>query len=158
MDMENQSRRQWLKRVGIGVVIAAVGNRLTAQPTDTAVTVYKDPNCGCCKKWVTHLESNGFKVTAVDRNDMSALKDSLSVPSSLRSCHTAVVGKLIVEGHVPASDVRKAMTRVSKSMIGVAVPGMPSGSPGMEMGARKDRYEVIAFDASGATKVFATHG
>jgi hypothetical protein len=158
MHMDKQSRRAWLKSAGVGIAMMAVGRRLAALPADTAVTVYKDPNCGCCKKWVSHLESNGFKVTAVDRNDMNALKDSLSVPTALRSCHTAVVGKLIVEGHVPAADVRKAMTRVSKSMIGVAVPGMPAGSPGMEMGGRADRYDVIAFDASGATKVFATHG
>ena len=158
MGMDIQNRRAWLKTVAVGVAAVAVGRPLAALPADTAITVYKDPTCGCCKTWVSHLQSNGFKVTAVDRNDMNALKDSLGVPTALRSCHTAVVGKLIVEGHVPATDVRKAMTRVSKSMIGVAVPGMPVGSPGMEMGGRTDRYEVIAFDASGATKVFATHG
>lgn len=158
--MANVTRRDWLRTmVGGGVVLATVGfsRQVGAAPAESTITVYKDPSCGCCKKWVSHLEANGFKVVAHDRSDMSALKDSFSVPQALRSCHTAVVGKLVIEGHVPAADVRKAMTRASKGMIGLAVPGMPAGSPGMEMGGRADRYDVIAFDAKGGTKVFATH-
>ncbi len=159
MNPETVNRREWLRTMIVaGIAATTIAARRTVLPVlaDTAITVYKDPNCGCCKKWITHLEANGFKVSAHDRSDMNALKDSLGVPSALRSCHTAVVGKVVVEGHVPAGDIRNAIARPPKGMIGLAVPGMPAGSPGMEMG-RKDRYDVIAFDAAGATKVFATH-
>jgi hypothetical protein len=154
------TRREWLRTLmGAGLAITAIAARRTAgfAPADT-IAVYKDPNCGCCRTWIKHLETNGFHVTASDRNDMAAIKDSLGVPAALRTCHTAVVGKLIIEGHVPAADIRKAMTNLPKGVIGLAVPGMPAGSPGMEMGSRADRYDVLAFDVKGAVKVFATHG
>ena len=156
---EGMNRREWVRSMivaGIAATTIAASRDTFLLPADTAITVYKDPNCGCCKKWVSHLEANGFKVTTHDRSDMNALKDSFSVPSALRSCHTAVVGKLVVEGHVPAADVRTALARAPKGTIGLAVPGMPAGSPGMETG-RVDRYDVIAFDARGNSSVFATH-
>ncbi len=154
------NRREWLTNVfGAGAALALMAARPYVPGTGaTAITVYKDPNCGCCKKWVSHLEANGFKVTAHDRTDMDALKDSLGVPKALRSCHTAVVGALLVEGHVPAADIQKAMSGKYTGMVGLGAPGMPAGSPGMEMGGRADRFDVIAFDAKGGTKVFATHG
>lgn len=122
-----------------------------------AVTVYKDPSCGCCKKWVAHLAANGFAPIANDRSDMNSLKDSLGIPVALRSCHTAVAGKYMIEGHVPAADVKRLLSTTPKGVLGLAVPGMPSGSPGMEMPGRADRYDVIAFSADGKTHVFATH-
>ena len=122
-----------------------------------SITVYKDPSCGCCKSWVEHLRTNGFALEVHDRSDMNALKDSLGVPPSLRSCHTAVAGAYVVEGHVPAADSKRLLATKPAKTLGVAVPGMPAGSPGMEMGGRSDRYDVIAFAPGGATRVFARH-
>jgi len=89
---------------------------------------------------------------------MNELKDSLGIPAALRSCHTAVVGKLLIEGHVPAEDIKRLISTTPKGVLGLAAPGMPSGSPGMEMPGRADRYDVLAFTADGKTHVFATHG
>jgi hypothetical protein len=135
-------------------VLAPVSARAEGAPS---VTVYKDPSCGCCTKWVEHLRAAGLRLTVFDRSDMDALKDSLGVPSSLRSCHTAVAGKYVIEGHVPAADLRRLVSSAPKGVLGIAVPDMPAGSPGMEMGARRDRYDVIAFSANGKTSVFARH-
>lgn len=122
-----------------------------------ALTVYKDPSCGCCTKWVEHLRAAGLKPTVRDRSDMDALKDSLGVPVPLRSCHTAVAGKYVIEGHVPADDLKRLVARAPKGVLGIAVPDMPAGAPGMEMPGRRDRYDVIAFSANGTTSVFARH-
>jgi hypothetical protein len=141
-----------------GAVTALLPSLASAGAAPLAVTVYKDPSCGCCKKWVEHLSANGFAPVARDRTDMDALKDSLGVPSALRSCHTAVVGKFLIEGHVPAADIKRLVSTAPKGVLGLAVPGMPSGSPGMEMAGRSDRYDVVGFTAAGKTHVFATHG
>lgn len=119
------------------------------------VTVYKDSSCGCCKKWVAYMEQSGYTVTAHDDSDMDALKDHYGVPSGVRSCHTALVGGYVIEGHVPAGDVDKLLKEQPK-VAGLAVPGMVTGSPGMEGGAAKP-YTVVAFQKTGTTTVFATH-
>ena len=124
-------------------------------PADApTVTVYKSPTCGCCSMWVEHLEASGFEVESVDRDDMGAVKDSLGVPSHLSSCHTAVVGDYVVEGHVPAEHVARMLEEQPEAR-GLAVPGMPIGSPGMEQGDRRDPYDVVVFDAAGDGAVFA---
>ena len=128
-----------------------------AAPKPTSITVYKDPSCGCCTKWVDHLRANGFAPEVHDRSDMEALKDSLGVPAALRSCHTAVVGAYVIEGHVPASDVTRLLASKPAKTVGVAVPGDPAGMPGMEMGGRVDRYDVFAFAPGGATRIFVWH-
>lgn len=156
------TRRDWLVRatgaIGGGVALAVLLPRAaSASPKPASITVYKDPSCGCCTKWVDHLRASGFAPEVHDRGDMDALKDSLGVPSELRSCHTAVAGRYVIEGHVPASDVKKLLASAPANLVGLAVPGMPAGSPGMEMGARADRYDVIAFGAKGTTRVFAHH-
>jgi len=157
------TRRAWcasmVKALAAGSAVTALLPSLaSAGAAPIAVTVYKDPSCGCCKKWVEHLGANGFAPVARDRTDMDALKDSLGVPATLRSCHTAVVGKFLIEGHVPAADVKRLIATAPKGVLGLAVPGMPSGSPGMEMPGRGDRYDVVAFSAGGKSHVFATHG
>ena len=155
------SRRSWLASVAGtlagGVALSALATPASAASVAEPLTVYKDPSCGCCTKWVAHLTANGLKPVVKDRADMAALKDSLGVPKQLRSCHTAVAGKYIIEGHVPASDLKRLIASAPKDVIGIAVPEMPAGSPGMEMGGRRDRYDVIAFGSGGATHVFATH-
>ena len=120
------------------------------------MTVYKTPTCGCCRLWVDHVRENGFRATANDVADVSPVKNTHKVPSDLHSCHTALIGGYVVEGHVPAADIKRMLSE-RPDIIGLAVPGMPSGSPGMESG-RVDRYDVIAIGKDGSRKVWATHG
>ena len=117
------------------------------------VTVYKDPNCGCCSKWVDHMKAAGFNVTTVDTSDVGAVKQKYNIGSNLQSCHTAVIGDYAIEGHVPA-DVIKKLLEEKPTIAGLAVPGMPMGSPGME-GATRERYDVLTFDRAGRTTVYA---
>jgi len=118
------------------------------------MTVYKTPTCGCCAKWVDHMKAAGFDVKVQDMDDLTEIKQASGVPVRLRSCHTAVVGNYVVEGHVPADVVKKLLAEKPKT-TGIAVPGMPVGSPGMEMGSEKAPYEVVTFDKTGKTTVFA---
>jgi len=115
-----------------------------------SIEVYRDPNCGCCSAWVEHLEANGFTVNEHIEQDMSAVKQRLGVPPRLASCHTGVINGQFVEGHVPARDVLGLKQR--PELAGLAVPGMPHGSPGMETG-RQDSYEVIGLDRQGQESV-----
>jgi hypothetical protein len=156
------TRRTWVAAMGRTLAGAAalgvmVPRAARAGGDAVPLTVYKDPSCGCCTKWIEHLRASGLRPTVHDRTDMDALKDGLGVPAALRSCHTAVAGKYVVEGHVPAADITRLIKTAPKGIIGIAVPGMPAGSPGMEMGGRIDRYDVIAFSANGATTTFARH-
>lgn len=130
----------------------------SAAPEDAPpVLVYKAPTCGCCEGWVEHLRENGYEVTVEDRNDVDQVKNLLGIPVRLRSCHTAQVGNYLVEGHVPASDIRRLLEE-EPQVAGITAPGMPIGSPGMEVpGRAPDSYDVLAFDADGRTSVFASH-
>ena len=150
------SRRDWLSMVAGGLALGLAGRPALALPRRAAVRVYKSPTCGCCGKWVTHLRDHGFQVEVEDVADISAVKTRLGVPGRLASCHTAVVEDYVVEGHVPAADVRRLLDERPEA-LGIAVPGMPVGSPGMEVGDRKDPYDVVAFDRAGKSWVFASH-
>lgn len=119
------------------------------------ITVYRDPNCGCCTKWIEHLIKHGFRVKDNKSDAMSEVKRGLGVPESLESCHTGVVNGYVIEGHVPAADIQRLL-KAKPKVAGLAVPGMPMGSPGME-GPRTDRYDVVSFDKTGKTAVFAKH-
>lgn len=119
------------------------------------MTVYHDPDCDCCSKWIDHMRVNGFAVEAVPTRDMNRMKRDLGVPRNLPSCHTAVVGDYVIEGHVPAGDVKRLLAEQPDAR-GLSVPGMPLGSPGMEMGDRRMAYDVIQFHEDGDTSVF-TH-
>lgn len=127
-----------------------------AVDTDTVV-VYKSPTCHCCSKWVEHLRSAGFTVSVKNENAMTPLKTRLGVPADLASCHTALVRGYLIEGHVPAQDIRRLLAEHPKAK-GLAVPGMPIGSPGMEQGDRIDPYKVVLFSDDAPPSVFATHG
>lgn len=119
------------------------------------IIVYKSPTCGCCNKWVKHLEKEGFNVTTKDYSDMKPIKQTFDVKRQFQSCHTAKVGKYFVEGHVPAKDIKKLL-KDKPDIKGLSVPGMPMGSPGME-GHRKDKYNVIAIDKDNNATVYSEY-
>lgn len=162
-DSNPPSRRDFL-RAAAGVAaglaagavsFAAIGD-LAAQPAaPRAITIYKDPNCGCCKEWVEHVRKAGFVPTVHDTTDMASVKSSMGVPKALESCHTARIGSYTIEGHVPA-DLITRLLKEKPVGRGLAVPGMPAGSPGMEMGGRKDKYDIMLFDKSGRSRVYAS--
>lgn len=120
------------------------------------ITVYKDPNCGCCAKWAEQMEESGFDVTTVNTSKMNEIKAGLGVSADSSSCHTAMVGDYFVEGHVPAA-VLKSMLQAKPNIRGVSAPGMPVGSPGMEMpGMTGQPYEIQAIDLEGNVSVLTT--
>lgn len=134
------------------VTVASAPAENTASAAQT-VKVYKDPNCGCCNKWVDHMKENGFTVETMDMPNLSMIKQKYAIGANLQSCHTAVVGDYAFEGHVPADLIARVLEE-KPSIAGLAVPGMPMGSPGME-GATKDAYDVLTFDRDGRTTVYA---
>lgn len=139
--------------LGLGTLGVTAAQR-AAQPT---VEVYKTATCGCCAKWVEHLEAHGFTVKTTNLDDLSAIKETRGVPRRVQSCHTAVVGGYVVEGHVPASDVQRLL-KEKPAVAGIAVGGMPIGSPGMEVaGVQPQAFDVMAFDKQGQTTVFSSH-
>ncbi|MBK8907858.1 MAG: DUF411 domain-containing protein [Rhodospirillales bacterium] len=117
-----------------------------------AVTVYKSPYCGCCEGWIEHMKARGYAVSSHDMLDLQSVKTSARVPAELESCHTAVVGGYALEGHVPADAVDRLL-RERPDVAGLAVPGMPVGSPGME-GPNPETYDVMTFDKTGGTSVY----
>lgn len=121
----------------------------------TQIEVFKSPYCGCCEKWVEHMEKNGFKVSAHNVNDVPAARKNLGMPDRFGSCHTAKIGGYVVEGHVPAADVQRLLKEKPKA-IGLAAPGMPQGSPGMET-ATPVPYETLLIQADGSARLFAKH-
>lgn len=150
--------RALLQIAGVAVLatLSSASHRSSQAPEPATVTVFKDPNCGCCKEWVEHLREHAFEVIAKDTSDVSEIKRTARVPGQLHSCHTAFVNGYVIEGHVPAADIQRLLKEKPK-VAGIAVPGMPVGSPGMEIGSRKDPYDVIAFNRDGSTRRFASH-
>jgi hypothetical protein len=146
------TRREFV-RASLGTVAALATAAHADAAAPPAMTVYRSPTCGCCKKWVEHARAAGFRVSVKDLDDLSEVKAMLGVPAALQSCHTAVVASYVVEGHVPADLVKRMLAQRPK-IVGIAVPGMPIGSPGME-GGTPERYDVIAFERTGATRVYA---
>lgn len=112
-----------------------------------SITVYKSPTCQCCNKWIAHLENNGFQVTAKNTRNVRSIKEQYGIKHKFSACHTAVIGKYFVEGHVPAQSIHRLLDE-KPDIKGITVPGMPIGSPGMESGSRVDRYNVIAVNKS----------
>ncbi len=124
-------------------------------PKPHEMTVYRSPTCSCCGKWLDQMKQKGFNIKDIKTDDMAAIKRQQGVPDNLQSCHTAVVDGHVVEGHVPAEDIQRMLKENKPG--GISVPGMPVGTPGMEMGARKDPYAVVGFDKNGNTQVFQDH-
>ena len=118
--------------------------------------VYRTPTCGCCIKWVDHLKENGFKVEVINKRNLNSIKQALGVPGHLKSCHTAKIGKYTIEGHVPAKDILNLLKK-SLDIKGLAVEGMPLGSPGMEYKNKLDPYDVVSFKKDGTTGIFNSY-
>ena len=172
------SRRAWLGAAAGGAALFVIGQACSrgeasrvdvaqntplasgdpqggAAPSPSAlptVTMYKDPNCGCCAKWGDHMRSAGFTVSEHNTSDMTPVKRAQEVPEKLYSCHTAVVGAYVIEGHVPAELVKKVLSE-RPAFRGLSAPGMPQSAPGMDIG--NERYEVISFTRQGETAVYA---
>ena len=139
-------------------LIASLILLVTSSPSQQSgplVTVFKTPTCGCCGKWVEHLKANGFTVKVQEVNDTSPYEKQYRVPRTMVSCHTAVVNGYTIEGHVPAAEIKRLLNERPKA-VGLAVPGMPVGSPGMES-AHSEAYSVFVFDESGKASVYARY-
>ncbi|HEV8599148.1 MAG TPA: DUF411 domain-containing protein [Gemmatimonadales bacterium] len=148
------SRRAVLARGAcLALGFSGLARLLHAGPFKTAMLVYKDPGCGCCEKWVELMRASGFAVAVRNTTDMQPIKRRYQVPPALASCHTALVEGYVIEGHVPSDLIRKLLKEKPK-VVGLTVPGMVTGSPGME-GPNPEPYQVLAFDVSGKTSVYA---
>jgi len=148
-------RRQWLHVSTLLGLTAVWAFHRTALAQVNTVQVWKDPNCGCCQLWVEHLQAHGFKVEVRDTGN-TAIRKRLGMPEILGSCHTAMVGAYVVEGHVPAADIHRLL-KERPAALGLSVPGMPIGSPGMdgpEYKGRKDAFDVLLVQKGGSTKSF----
>ncbi|HCS71240.1 MAG TPA: hypothetical protein DIW51_14855, partial [Rhodospirillaceae bacterium] len=140
------------RALGAALAALAMVVLLPAMAAAAEVTVYKSPYCGCCGAWVTHMKDHGHDMKTVEMEDLTAIKKMTGVPEPLQSCHTAVIDGYVIEGHVPASDVARLLQEKPKAR-GLAVPGMPVGSPGME-GPNPQPYEVLLFQADGSAAVY----
>lgn len=142
-------------KISLKAIALPLALLMFAQASAAAVEVMKSPYCGCCTKWIQYLQQHGFDVKVTNTDRIGAIKDELKVPEALRSCHTAKIGKYVVEGHVPVADINRLL-KGKPNATGIAVAGMPMGSPGMEHGNHKEPYKTMIFGANG-TKVYASH-
>jgi hypothetical protein len=150
------SRREWLRAAGGVTVIGSLGAWRWPQGASQALprmTVHKSPTCGCCGKWIEHVQKAGFSVTEHNMDDVTPVKKEKGVPEQLYSCHTTVVGDYVIEGHVPA-DLVKRVLREHPAILGLSAPGMPQSAPGMDQG--NEKYDVVSFTKQGRTAVYAT--
>lgn len=145
------------RRTMIGMALAVSPAAACSRPAKaTAIDVYNSPSCGCCGAWVSNLRTSGLSVVVHDMDDVTPVATKAGVPADLRSCHTAIVEGYFVEGHVPATDIRRLL-RDRPNARGIAVPGMPFGSPGMEQGDLREPYETLLVDRQAKVTVFARH-
>src|SRR5262245_1304995 len=154
MEQPIVTRRRLLVHLG-AVVVSVFGWRrlVDAQAqTRTPITVYKDPECGCCGKWVEHMQASGFAPLVTVTPDLPGIRARNKVHPSVSSCHTSLIGGYVIEGHVPASDVRKLLAQKPRGIIGISIPGMPSSAPGMDMEPFRP-FSVMTFDEKGALAV-----
>ena len=154
--MDCLSRRKFLNLTGLGLVPLGIGHfAISAFAKAHVLEVYKSPSCGCCGAWVDHMRSAGFQVIVTDITDLRPIKDKFGVVPELQACHSAMIDGYVIEGHVPAREVMRLL-KDPPTAIGLAVPGMPIGSPGMEQGSRRDPFQVILF-SSISRSVFAVY-
>lgn len=146
--MELSRRHLGKGLLATSILVAGGFTASWASASPTKLEVFKSPYCGCCGAWINRMRLAGFQVRVFEMEDVSSVKERLGVPEDLQSCHTAVIHGYVIEGHVPASDIRRLLS-ARPMAAGLAVPGMPVGSPGMEQGNRRDPYQVILFSRSG---------
>ena len=148
-----------MKSIFLAVALA-VASPAAHAPQKTAdkphMLVYKSPTCGCCAKWVEYMQANGFTAAVTNMPDVTPVKITHKLPPRLASCHTTLISGYVIEGHVPVEDVRRLLKEKPANVAGLAAPGMPAGSPGMDV-PNSPPYDVLAFDKAGATRVYATH-
>ena len=146
-------RRVFVLSGSLGLATLAFSGGRQGKP-ETTITAFKDPTCNCCNGWIEHLKTNGFQVIAQELNssELRELKEKYRVPPDLQSCHTGIVDGYVIEGHVPAAQIQRLLKEHPKA-VGLAVPGMPQGSPGME-GGRIENYSVLLFDSTGQSSVY----
>ncbi len=152
------SRRRALSLIAAGSGLAWTGVHAAVQTNSgLRLEVYKDPNCGCCSKWVEHMAASGFDARVID-GDVAPIKSKHGVTTALSSCHTALVNGFVIEGHVPAADVKKLLAQSPRpaQIVGLTIPGMPASAPGMDVTPFQP-YTVLSFDRQGKTTVFARH-
>ncbi|VAW97115.1 CopG protein [hydrothermal vent metagenome] len=147
--------RKYLLKIILLIMFAFVIAVANAEQKVPQITVYKSPTCGCCTKWVKHLEANGFKVEAHNTKEMKSIKQKIGINGKHQSCHTGLIGGYYIEGHVPAQDIKRLLAEKPEA-AGLSVPRMPMGSPGME-GHRKDPYSVLLIQKNGDSKVFSSY-
>lgn len=140
----------------VGAVMLSQPMRVLAARSANQVTVWKTPSCGCCHEWVAHLRKSGFEVATHDVDDTAPIREKFGLSSKFGSCHTARLGNYVLEGHVPAQELRRLLREQPKA-LGLAVPGMPMGSPGMEMGDRRDAYDVLLVLADGNSRIYQSY-
>lgn len=159
MNIADNPGRALKRRHFLALSAATIFMPWAAPAKSPEMTIWKSPTCGCCGKWVDHLRQSGFSavINETDQTGLDAVKDRFSVPENLRACHTATIGGYVIEGHVPADDIRLLLSYAPEA-TGLAVPGMPIGSPGMEMGEEVEPYATYAFSKIGDVQVFARHG
>ena len=154
--MDCLSRRKFLGLTAVGLIPLAIGHYVPSAFAEAhLLEVYKSPSCGCCSAWVDHMRSAGFPVLVTDITDLRPIKNKLGVIPELRACHSAVIDGYVIEGHVPAREVLRLL-KDRPQAIGLAVPGMPIGSPGMERGSRRDPFQVTLFSST-RRSVFAAY-
>lgn len=141
---------------GVSALTAMSALPVLAGPSAPEVQVFKSPSCGCCGSWIEHMRAAGFAVKVTQVTDTTAARKRLGLPDRFGSCHTATVGAYVLEGHVPAVDVKRLLATKPKA-FGLAVPGMPPSAPGMDVPGRRDPYQVLLVDASGKSSVFASY-
>lgn len=142
-------------KISVALLATALLTLAGASQAAQSIDVYKSPSCGCCGKWIEHLKKAGFKVESHDVTDVSGARAKLGMPHKYGSCHTAKVGNYVLEGHVPATDIKRLLKEKPKA-LGIAVPGMPAGSPGMDI-PNSPPYETLLVQTDGTSSVFARH-
>ena len=145
----------WL--VAIAVILLTTSASAVAAENALEIKVYRDPSCGCCGAWIEYLTTQGFQPKNIPISDIDAFKQEHDVPNDLVSCHTALVNGYVIEGHVPAAEIKRLLAERPDDVVGITVPGMPTGTPGMESGNVREPYNVFSFDQQGNTKIFSKH-
>jgi hypothetical protein len=147
-----------LRRLGLAVLAALLWVSPALAAAENAIEVWRSGTCKCCIKWVNHLEANGFtvKVNDADRSTLDRIKRQAGIGEKLAACHTGKIGPYFIEGHVPAPDIKRLVSEAPDA-VGLTVPGMPIGSPGMEQGTETEPYDVLLIKKDGSTEVFASH-